>query len=91
MSNAFELLSNPYELSKSNPQFTEATQALHRAWHDAQWVIPERPSSERANAAEKLMHNVLKKYKHVGALDTEAVQIIREMVRKHFGMSGNFL
>ena len=79
-------MSNPYELYETEPGFAQATAAINRAWHDAQWVIPERPTVERAKAAEMLMYQTLKKYPNVGAIDTEPVAIVKEMVRKHFGM-----
>jgi hypothetical protein len=82
---------NPYQLHDDDPQLAAATHALDRAWHDAQWVIPERPTVERAKAAEMLMSNALKKYQHVGALDTEPLAIVRQRVRNHFGMSGGYL
>lgn len=82
---------NPWDLYETHRQFKQATGDIEAAWHRAKALAPNKTSKERARLAEEYVYNVLKRWRHVGALDTEPVWVLRDRVRHHFGVDGGWL
>lgn len=84
-------MNNPWDLYESHPHFSRATRSIEAAWQRAIRLAPDKSSSERASLAEKHMYAVLQKWSVVGATDTEPMWVLRDRVRKHFGVDGGWL
>jgi hypothetical protein len=82
---------NPWDIYESHPRFDDANKALEKAWDQAKRLAPELPTSDRAYQAEKHVYATMKLWSDVGAMDTEPVWVLRDRVRKHFGVDGNWL
>ena len=82
---------NYWELYDDHPAFSTAAASLTQGWEVAKRLVPEAPSSERAQAAERYMYHILVKFQDVGALDTEPRAVVRGLVKKHFGVIGGYL
>ncbi len=84
-------MENPWELYSTHPQFAAANTAINKAWDEAKSLLPDRPSAERAKAAEQHVYAELKKWSEVGAMDTEPVNHLAWNVYHHFGVSGGYV
>lgn len=83
--------SNPWELYESDPQFPEATWALEEAWEQAKSIAPSEPAQVRANLAERHVYRVLEQWADVGAMDSEPLWVLRNRVKRHFGVDGGWV
>lgn len=84
-------MNNNWELYDDHPDFAAAHAAIETAWGEAQRIAPEAPFKDRANQAERHVYAVLRKWSHVGAMDTEPMAELRYRVRKHFGIEGGYV
>ena len=82
---------NAWDLYSSHKDFARAEHAIEKAWRNAQKLSPDKPSSERAHLAEKFVYGELKRWSHVGAMDSEPIWVLKDRVRKHFGCDGGWL
>lgn len=67
-----------WDLYRDHPDHNKAHKAIEKAWNHAKTL-------KTAHGAEDHVSRVMKKYKHVGATDTEPRHVLHNKLTNHFG------